>query len=106
MTYVFLLIAALITPNPMTVSWYHPSLHGNPTASGEIYDQYEYTAAHKTLPFDSLVLVKHNEEMVIVRINDRGPFVEGRDLDLSLVAAKEIDCIDKGVCEVEAIVLN
>lgn len=73
-------------------SWYGPDFHARMTASGEQYDQNEYTAAHKTLPMPSMVRVTRldNGKSVEVRINDRGPFVKGRIIDLSKAAAKEI----------------
>ena len=73
-------------------SWYGPGFHGNTTASGEVYDQYAMTAAHKTLPFGTELRVTNtaNGRSVVVRINDRGPFVDGRDLDLSRAAAEAL----------------
>ena len=70
-------------------SWYGPGFHGNLTANGEVYDQHAMTAAHKTLPFGTRLRVTNmaNGQSVVVRINDRGPFVAGRDLDLSRAAA-------------------
>ena len=70
-------------------SWYGPGFHGNLTANGETYDQHAMTAAHKTLPFGTRLRVTNtaNGRSVVVRINDRGPFVAGRDLDLSRAAA-------------------
>lgn len=70
-------------------SWYGPGFHGNRTANGETYDQWAMTAAHKTLPFGTRLRVTNtaNGRSVVVRINDRGPFVAGRDLDLSRAAA-------------------
>ena len=71
-------------------SWYGHPYHGRPTASGEIYNMYDMTAAHRTLPFGTRVTVHdlENGQNVTVRINDRGPFVEGRIIDLSYAAAK------------------
>lgn len=73
-------------------SWYGPGFHGNLTANGETYDQYAMTAAHKTLPFGTRLRVTNtaNGRSVVVRINDRGPFVAGRDLDLSRAAAEAL----------------
>lgn len=70
-------------------SWYGPGFHGQTTANGETYDQWAMTAAHKTLPFGTELRVTNqaNGNSVVVRINDRGPFVAGRDLDLSKAAA-------------------
>src|SRR5258705_450534 len=73
-------------------SWYGPGFHGRRTANGEIYDQYELTAAHPSLPLGSRVMVTSlaNGRAVEVRINDRGPFVGGRVVDLSYAAARVI----------------
>lgn len=82
-------------------SWYGPGFHGRLTANGERYDMNELTAAHKTLPFGTQVLVRNprNGKQVVVRINDRGPFVAGRVIDLSKAAAQAVG-ID-GVAAVE-----
>src|SRR5687767_8982541 len=77
-------------------SYYAEPYHGRRTASGEVFDSYqELTAAHRTLPFNTVVKVtnQQNGRDVEVRINDRGPFVEGRVIDLSLKAAREIDMV-------------
>lgn len=73
-------------------SWYGRAFHGRRTANGERFDMHAMTAAHKTLPFDSLVLVRNpaNERQVVVRINDRGPFRRGRIIDLSQAAARAL----------------
>ncbi len=73
-------------------SWYGPGFHGQLTANGEAFDQNSFTAAHPTLPMPSLVEVTHlgNGKQVVVRINDRGPFVKGRIIDLSRAAAREL----------------
>ena len=83
-------------------SWYGPGFDGNYTASGEIYDMNGISAAHKTLPFGTVVRVVDLEtgRSVVVRINDRGPFVEGRIIDLSRGAAEELGIIDKGIARV------
>ncbi len=79
-------------------SWYGGKFQGRTTANGEIFDTYLFTAAHKTLPFGSLVKVTNIESnlSVIVRINDRGPFIEGRIIDLSMAAAKIIGLVRSG----------
>ncbi|AEH44852.1 rare lipoprotein A [Thermodesulfatator indicus DSM 15286] len=79
-------------------SWYGPNFHGKTTASGERYNMYAYTAAHKVLPMGTRVLVTNleNGRQVIVRINDRGPFVKGRIIDLSYAAAKALGIHRKG----------
>lgn len=79
-------------------SWYGPNFHGKKTASGEIYDMHALTAAHTTLPLGTHVRVRNlsNGKEVTVRVNDRGPFVKGRIIDLSFMAAKTLDLIGKG----------
>jgi rare lipoprotein A len=83
-------------------SWYGIPYHGRYAASGEIYDMEQLTAAHRSLPFDTWVKVTNltNVKRVDVRINDRGPFVRGRILDLSHAAAREIDLLGPGVAPV------
>lgn len=89
-------------------SWYGGEFQGRPTASGEPYDMYGYTAAHKTLPLGSIVVVKNleNQRKVVVRVNDRGPFVEGRIIDLTKAAADELDFTNKGTAQVELEVIR
>lgn len=83
-------------------SYYHDSLHGNPTASGEPYDRNALTAAHRSLPFGTEILVRNlkNGRTVRVTVNDRGPFVSGRIVDLSRRAAEEIALVQDGVTDV------
>ena len=83
-------------------SWYGPGFDGNYTANGEIYDMNGISAAHKTLPFGTVVRVVElsTGRSVVVRINDRGPFVEGRIIDLSKGAAAKLGTVDKGITEV------
>lgn len=89
-------------------SWYGPNFHGKPTANGETYDMHGLTAAHKTLPLPSYVQVKNleNGREIILRINDRGPFVGERIIDLSFAAATELDMIEQGTAQVEVSVLS
>jgi rare lipoprotein A len=84
-------------------SWYGPGFHGKRTANGERYDMHRLTAAHRSLPFGSIVEVRNldNGKRVRVRINDRGPFVRGRIIDLSYTAAKRIGMIGNGTARVE-----
>ncbi|HOV37517.1 MAG TPA: septal ring lytic transglycosylase RlpA family protein [Spirochaetales bacterium] len=84
-------------------SWYGGKFHGQKTASGEIFDTNLLTAAHKTLPFGTLVRVTnlYTEKSVIVRINDRGPFVEDRIIDLSKAAADAIGLTNQGIGRVK-----
>jgi rare lipoprotein A len=88
-------------------SWYGPGFHGNRTSSGEIYNQYDLTAAHKTLPLGTRVAVTNldNGRSVEVRVNDRGPFVGGRIIDLSYAAARNLGMIGSGTCPVRVEVL-
>ncbi len=83
-------------------SWYGPGFHRRPTASGERYDMDDLTAAHRALPLDSVVRVTNlnNGRSVVVRINDRGPYVHGRVIDLSRGAAKRLGMKDDGVAPV------
>ena len=89
-------------------SWYGKGFHGRPTASGEIYDMYKFTAAHKTLPIGTYCLVENleNGRRTIVRINDRGPFVKNRIIDLSFAAARAIGMIGPGVARVRVTALG
>ena len=83
-------------------SYYAHKYHGRTTANGERFDMNDMTAAHKTLPFGTRVRVTNlnNGKSVTVRINDRGPFVKGRVIDLSLAAAKKLDMVGPGLAEV------
>jgi len=98
---------ALVTPEPGKpqtgiASWYGPGFHGRLTSNGERYNQHGTTAAHRTLPFGTRVLVTNlaNGESVEVRINDRGPFVDDRVIDLSRWAAEKIDMVGSGTAPV------
>ena len=85
-------------------SWYGTKFHGRPTASGEVYDMFAMTAAHKTLPIPSYARVRNpaNGREVVVRVNDRGPFVDGRIVDLSYAAALRLGLLG-GVAPVELV---
>ena len=85
-----------------TASWYGPGFHGKKTASGEIYDQTKFTAAHKTLPLGSKARVTNldNGSSVVVEINDRGPFVAGRIIDVSRAAAGALGFTESGIAPV------
>ncbi len=89
-------------------SWYGPGFEGRATASGEPFDKYGQTAAHRSLPFGSIVRVRRPDtrQFVVVRINDRGPFVSGRVIDLSYGAALDLDMIRQGVVPVEVDVIH
>jgi len=89
-------------------SWYGRDFHGRKTSSGEIYDMHAMTAAHKTLPLGTYVRVRNlstNRE-VEVRVNDRGPFVRGRIIDLSYAAAKQMEMVGPGTAPVEVVALG
>jgi rare lipoprotein A len=83
-------------------SWYGGKFHGRLTSSGEVFDTNDMTAAHKTLPFGTIVRVTNqdNGRTALVKINDRGPFVEGRIIDLSRAAAERLDMVGQGVARV------
>lgn len=89
-------------------SYYTYPYHGRKTSNGETYNMYERTAAHLYLPFDTKLRVKNldNGRTCEVRINDRGPFVDGRIIDLSLTSAKEMDMIGPGTAKVELTILE
>lgn len=89
-------------------SWYGPGFHGKKTSSGEVYDMHRLTAAHKTLPLNSTVKVTNlkTRREVTVRVNDRGPFVDDRIIDLSLAAAKEIGLVSDGTAPVRVTVVG
>lgn len=89
-------------------SWYGDGFHGRLTASGEAFIMYEFTAAHRTLPFDTIVQVTNfeNGKQVLVRINDRGPYVPGRILDLSYAAAQALEMLDRGVSIVSLAIIR
>lgn len=89
-------------------SWYGPDFHGKKTSNGEIYNMYDMTAAHKTLPMNTIVKVtnKRNGLSTVVRINDRGPFIETRIIDLSNTAARKINMLGSGTAPVEIEVLG
>lgn len=89
-------------------SWYGPKFHGKLTANGEQYDMHQLTAAHRTLPFNSIVKVQNldNGKEVMVRINDRGPFAKNRIIDLSKRAAREIGMIGNGTARVSLTLIS
>src|SRR5262249_11056740 len=91
-----------------TASWYGANFHGRRTANGETYDMNAMTAAHTTLPMPTIVRVTNldNGRSVIVRINDRGPFVDDRIIDLSRAGARELGFADNGLARVRVTVLR
>ncbi|HUI71144.1 MAG TPA: septal ring lytic transglycosylase RlpA family protein [Spirochaetia bacterium] len=104
-----IILLALLTLSPILAaaedglaSWYGGKFHGRMTSSGEVFDTNQMTAAHKTLPFGTIVKVTNleNGKSALVKINDRGPFVGGRIIDLSRAAAAAIGMVDTGVAHV------
>lgn len=89
-------------------SYYSDALHGRPTASGESYDRNAYTAAHRQLPFGTRVRVTNltNGRSVVLRVNDRGPFVDGREIDVSGRAAEALGFVRDGLVRVELEILE
>lgn len=85
-------------PRYSVASWYGPDFHGKPTASGEIYDMNAFTCAHREYPFGTMLKITYlsNDKTTNCLVNDRGPFVDGRDVDLSYAAAKDLGLIPAG----------
>ncbi len=87
--------AAIFGPwTPAKSSWYGPGFHGRKTASGRIYDQHKPTVAHKTLPLGSLVQLRANGRILLAVVTDRGPFVAGRDIDVSMYIKQQLGLND------------
>lgn len=107
MSFSLALVSTAVVPQAFAntggvASWYGPGFHGRTTANGERYDMYGMTAAHKSLKFGTMVKVtnQNNGKSVTVRINDRGPYVGGRVIDLSKRAAEAIDMVGPGTAPV------
>lgn len=105
--FVFILLGAIFIQSTSAeqvgmASWYGGKFHGRKTANGEIFDTNKFTAAHRSLPFNTMVHVTNldNGKSVTVRINDRGPFIQGRIIDLSQAAAEQLDMIHTGTARV------
>ena len=94
--------SALAGSEQGTASYYADSLDGNPTASGEPYDRQAMTAAHRTLPFGTMVKVTNltNDQSVVIRINDRGPHTKNRIIDVSRAAAEKLGLLESGTATV------
>jgi len=92
----------------ITASWYGPRFHGRKTASGRVFDMREISAAHRSLPFGTKILLVNptNNAQVIVSITDRGPYVAGRDLDLSLGAAEALGIKKQGLAQLYAVITD
>jgi rare lipoprotein A len=105
-------VAPVARPDAMVeegnASWYGAPFHGRQASNGEVYDMYKLTAAHRTLPFNTVVRVTNlnNGKSTVVRITDRGPFVDNRVIDLSYAAAREIESIGPGVVPVRLDILS
>lgn len=97
------LFAAKVYKDSATASYYGKDFHGKKTSNGEVFDMNELTCAHKSLPFDTILRVTNlsNGKTVKVRVNDRGPFVVGREIDLSTAAAKKLDMLKTGTTKVK-----
>lgn len=111
------LVAACAAPRTASIppggergiaSWYGPKFHGRRTASGEVFDMHQLSAAHRTLPLGSWVQVTNldNGRSIPVRINDRGPFVGGRIIDLSYATARVLDMVEDGLAPVHIVMLH
>ena len=113
-TIIYIICVAMFLATPLAgeetgyASFYAGKFQGRLTANGEVFDTKRFTAAHKTLPFNTIVRVTNieNEETTFVRINDRGPFVEGRVIDLSRVAAASIGMVAAGIARVRVDVVS
>ena len=92
----------------MKTSWYGPGFHGKLTANGEVFDQNRLTAAHKELPFGTVILLSNptNGKWTTARVNDRGPFWEDRELDVSRAVAKVLGMVDDGVVHLEYSIID
>jgi rare lipoprotein A len=101
----YLTMIPILTTLSVITSWYGPGFHGNLTANGERYNQNGLTAAHKTLPFGTKLKVCY-KRCAVVRVNDRGPYIHGRGLDLSKGAADAIGLTNSGVGRVKVTRLN
>lgn len=105
----FLMISGVARAQEKTgvASYYHDSLEGNHTANGEVFDQDKFTAAHKSLPFDTWVLIRDPKgQEVVVRINDRLPASSTRMIDLTTLAARQLDMITAGIKRVRLKVIS
>lgn len=112
----FLMVLILLSPATMMAqasetglgTYYADKYHGRPTASGELYDKFKFSAAHKTLPFGTMVRVTRldNGRSVVVKVNDRGPFTPGRVIDVSRAAAEQLDLIRTGEARVRVEIVN
>jgi len=111
MRFLFAILCTLLTTSTVgaqtaTVSWYGSHWAGRKTANGERFNPHDFTAASKTLPMGTKLLLKKGSRSVVVRINDRGPYIKGRSLDLSWAAANHLGMIGSGVTRVNYRILK
>lgn len=108
--FLFMLIIPSVVAEEIAgiASWYGPRFHGRLTASGEIYDMYGMTAAHRKLPLGTRVRIENklNGKTVIVVINDRGPYIDGRMIDVSYGVAQKLDMVERGLCPVKVTIIG
>ena len=99
----FYVFAGKVYKSSATASYYGKDFHGKKTSNGEVFNMNDLTCAHKSLPFDTILRITNlsNEKTVKVRVNDRGPFVVGREIDLSTAAAKKLDMMKAGTAKVK-----
>ena len=104
----FYIFAGKVYKSSATASYYGEAFHGKKTSNGETFNMKDYTCAHKTLPFDTILRVTNlsNGKSVKVRVNDRGPFVVGRELDLSKAAAAKLDMLGTGTATVKIVIVE
>jgi len=98
--------AGIAEAEPVVSSWYGPGFEGSPTANGDVYRSTAHTAAHRNLPFGTELLVRYGGRETIVEVNDRGPYIAGRSLDLSRAAAEDIGLTAAGADSVDVQVLD
>ena len=104
----FYVFAGKVFKSSATASYYGKDFHGKKTSNGEVFNMNDLTCAHKSLPFDTILRITNlsNEKTVKVRVNDRGPFVVGREIDLSTAAAKKLDMMKTGTARVKIEIVN
>lgn len=93
-------------PYTAVASWYGPGFHGRTAADGSTYDQAAFTLAHKTLPFGTIVIIEYNGLRVPAVVTDRGPYIKGRDFDLSMGLAQRLGIVKKGVVRIRVYELD
>lgn len=106
LTSLLLYAVTVLTSNSAVVSWYGPGFEGNLTASGTVFDSKELIVAHRDLAFGTKVLFKYEDRYVFTTVTDRGPYVEGREFDLSQGAAEQLGIKEKGVVEVQYMIIE